>query len=66
MKSDLEREYSKNKDFKCFIGVHKYDVFKEIDVVDGNGLKLAYIVVSRCTNCGKIKENRIRISERTY
>jgi len=43
------------QDFKCFIGLHKYEVYKEEDVLDGRKEVCFKVIISRCTNCGKIK-----------
>lgn len=40
---------------RCFFGLHKYGVFKEIEVSDKRGNIVGTNIVSRCSNCGKIK-----------
>jgi len=43
-------------DFKCFIGLHKYEVLEKKDIKNPYGIIIGTIIISRCTNCGKIKE----------
>lgn len=39
---------------KCFIGLHKYEVIKEVEVKDVDTNTVVGInIVSRCTECGK-------------
>lgn len=40
---------------QCFIGLHHYEVYKEVEVKDANDTTVGINIVSRCTNCGKIK-----------
>lgn len=39
--------------------LHKYEILKEVDKVDARGNIIGTIIISRCTNCGKIKEDVI-------
>lgn len=49
----------KNQDFKCLIGLHKREVYKEEDVINIRGEKIGKIIISRCSNCGKLKTTYI-------
>lgn len=40
---------------QCFIGLHHYEVYKEVEVKDSNDATVGINIVSRCNNCGKIK-----------
>ena len=40
---------------QCFIGLHHYEVYKEVEVKDNNDTTVGISIISRCTNCGKIK-----------
>ena len=40
---------------QCFIGLHHYEVYKELEVKDSNDATVGINIVSRCSNCGKIK-----------
>lgn len=40
---------------QCFIGLHHYEVYKEVEVKDANDTTVGINIISRCTNCGKIK-----------
>ena len=39
----------------CFFGLHHYEVYKEVEVKDSTDTTVGINIVSRCTNCGKIK-----------
>ena len=50
---------------KCFIGLHKYEVIKEIEVKDINADTVVGInIVSRCTECGKINSTFVSSDSR--
>ena len=40
---------------QCFIGLHHYEVYKEVEVKDTNDTTVGINIISRCNNCGKIK-----------
>ena len=42
-----------------FFSIHKYEVLKEEELRDAHGTLVGKVIVSRCTNCGKIKSIRI-------
>lgn len=42
-----------------FFNIHKYEVLKEEELRDAHGTLVGKVIVSRCTNCGKIKSVRI-------
>lgn len=46
-------------DFKCFLGYHKYDIYKEVSMETKTGIELGKIIMSRCKNCGKIHTDYI-------
>lgn len=50
---------------KCFIGLHKYEVIKEVEVKDVDTDTVAGInIVSRCTVCGKINSTFVSSDSR--
>ena len=50
---------------KCFIGLHKYEVIKEVEVKDVDTDTVVVInIVSRCTECGKINSTFISSDSR--
>ena len=56
---------------KCFIGLHKYEVLKEVEDKEVDTETVVGInIVSRCTNCGKINSTFVssdsRFLEREY
>lgn len=40
-------------------GIHKYEVLKEEEFKDVHGIVIGKVIISRCTNCGKIKSIKI-------
>ena len=52
---------------KCFIGLHKYEVIKEVEVKDvdtDTDTVVGINIVSRCTECGKIKSTFVSSDSR--
>lgn len=50
---------------KCFIGLHKYEVIKEVEVKDvDTDTVVGTNIVSRCTECGKINSTFISSDSR--
>ena len=43
-----------NQDFKCAIGMHKFEVYKEQIVRNIRNEEIGIAVVNRCKYCGKI------------
>lgn len=50
---------NKYNDFKCFIGLHQNEFFREDTLTDIRGNKIGKVIISICKNCGKIKQTRI-------
>ena len=48
-----------SQDLKCAVGLHKYEVLKEEPVKHPYGTIVGTVIVSRCTNCGKLKSKTI-------
>ena len=48
-----------SQDFKCAIGLHKYEVLEKKDIKNPYGAVVGTAIISRCTNCGKIKETTV-------
>lgn len=40
--------------FRCFMGFHKYEIYKEATLETKNGIEYGKVITSRCSNCGKI------------
>ena len=49
----------KNRDFKCWIGMHKYEVLSNEDLLDIKSNIVGKVIINRCVNCGKIKHNKV-------
>ncbi len=50
---------------KCFIGLHKYEVLKEVEVKDVDTDTVVGInIVSRCIECGKINSTFVSSDSR--
>ena len=55
------------QDFKCFFGNHKYEVYKEENVtLAGTEIVTGKVIISRCTNCGKMKTENIELKSYCY
>lgn len=46
---------NKLQDLKCFLRLHKYEIYKEEEYKDVRGNIIGKVIISRCSNCGKIK-----------
>lgn len=50
------------QDLKCMIGSHKFEVYAEEDVrLAGTDIVVGKVIMSRCTNCGKIKTEKVEL-----
>lgn len=47
---------------KCF-NLHKYEIIKEEDKTDRKGNVIGKIIISKCSNCGRIKATTIYTEE---
>lgn len=43
--------------------LHKYEVIKEEKLLDAKGNIVGIVIISRCTNCGKIKSTTIHTED---
>lgn len=43
--------------------LHKYEVLREETMLNRHGDVIGTIIISRCTNCGKIKDTHIYTEE---
>ena len=48
-----------SQDFKCAIGLHKYEALENRDIKNPYGAVVGMTIISRCINCGKIHEDTI-------
>ena len=46
-----------------FLNLHKYEIMQEEKKTDRKGNVIAKVILSRCTNCGKIKQTVIYTEE---
>lgn len=44
---------------KCLFGFHKYEVYKEEQVSDYKGNIIGKVIISRCSECGKLKNHYV-------
>lgn len=51
------------QDIKCFFGLHKYEVYKEEDVLDGRKEICSKAIINRCSNCGKLKVTYVPLTK---
>lgn len=42
-----------------FFNIHKYEILKEEELRNSYNILVGKIIISRCSNCGKIKHIRI-------
>lgn len=45
------------------LNLHKYEITKEENKTDKKGNIIGKVIISRCTNCGKIKQTTIYTEE---
>lgn len=48
-----------SQDFKCFIGLHKYEVVEDTPLSNPYKALIGRVYVCRCTNCGKMRERSL-------
>lgn len=46
-----------------FFKLHKYEIIREEKKVDAKGNSIGIVIISRCTNCGKIKHTVVYTEE---
>lgn len=44
---------------RCAFGLHKCEVLKQEDIKDVYGHVIGIAIISRCSNCGKIKTSYV-------
>ena len=44
-----------------FFNIHKYEILKEEELRNSYNILVGKVIISRCSNCGKIKHIRIYI-----
>lgn len=49
--------------FKCFLGSHKYEIYKEEELTDVRKDVIGKVIISRCASCGKIRVDKVRTIE---
>lgn len=49
----------------CWLGQHNYTIHKELDLTTMSSTVIGTVIISRCTNCGKIIQDKIRTVEIT-
>ena len=48
-----------SQDLKCYLGLHKYEVLESKDIKNPYGAVIGVTIISRCSNCGKLKETSV-------
>ena len=48
---------------RCFFGLHKYEVYKEENILDARKEICSKAIISRCSNCGKIKVKYVPLTK---
>lgn len=47
------------EDIKCLIRLHHYEIIETLDYRDVRGNVIGKVIISRCKNCGKLKQYKI-------
>lgn len=55
-----------NNKSTCWIGIHSYEIHKELDLTNVSNAKVGLVIINRCTCCGKISHTKIRTVEPSY
>jgi len=50
----------------CWIGLHKSEIHKEIDLTDIKGTTIGLVIINRCQSCGAITYTKIKTVEPSY
>lgn len=45
----------------CYFGAHRYEIYKEELVSNVNGTTIGKVIISRCSVCGKIKTDNVKL-----
>lgn len=54
-----------NQNVWCkFLNLHKYEIIEKVAKVDAKDNVIGTVIISRCTNCGRIKAKTIYTEER--
>lgn len=54
------------QDLKCMVGSHKYEIVSEEPVkLAGTDIVIGKAIISRCTNCGKIDVEEVKLTSYT-
>lgn len=51
-----------SQDCKCYLGLHHYEVLETKEIKNPYGVIVGMTIISRCSNCGKIKEKPIYLN----
>ena len=46
-----------------FLGLHKYEILKEENLNNKHGDIIGTVIISKCSNCGKIKQTTVYTEE---
>lgn len=46
--------------FKCLLGVHTFEPYKEVEVKNVRGEVESITIISKCSNCGKLKNHTVQ------
>lgn len=50
-----------HKWFRCFFGLHSYEIYKE-EVISDRSIIIGKVIISRCSTCGKITLKVVNLS----
>lgn len=52
--------------YKCVIGLHSYEPYKEVEIKNVRGEIEAINIISKCKNCGKLKDHVVPVMSNRY
>lgn len=52
--------------FKCILGIHTYEPYKEVEIKNTRGEIEALNIISKCKTCGKLKDHVVPVMSNRY
>lgn len=51
---------------RCIIGLHFFEPYKEVEIKNVRGEVEAINIISKCKNCGKLKDHVVPVMSNRY
>lgn len=58
--SKLPKSIKDRKWFRCFTGLHRYEIHNTYNITNGGDI-IGHVIVSRCITCGKLTQERVTL-----